>query len=350
MTTDHESHPAVRHVREIARAARDEARRRVGAVLDAAGVRPPAGGLPVGLLGEHLRLTINFHPDRVGRAGHTVAEGLLLDGRYRPQAETGLSSGHRSAVPGGARTEWEARLFGGVHGAATEGRPVYGTLDLTRDEHGGSPRFGSSYLVLAPRCLERATFCMGDSHAGPRDVGTADEFLSVAAGLLEDAGTGGGLGRGLTAADILRLLEVGPTASSTARNLDDYVEAQVHGPLSLATDVTALVLDPSFRDSEVHVTLAEAARRHRFELRWHVGSRLAPSDLPEAFRGPRIRALAETIAGPEGRVDAAMIGRSLAHHPFVEPGPDADPETSPLQTHKKLWHGVLAFGAPQASR
>jgi hypothetical protein len=29
--------------------------------------------------------------------------------------------------------------------------------------------------------------------------------------------------------------------------LDDYIEAQVHGPVRLDADVEALVLDPSFR-------------------------------------------------------------------------------------------------------
>ena len=33
--------------------------------------------------------------------------------------------------------------------------------------------------------------------------------------------------------------------------LDDYIEAQVHGPLLLAHDVEALVLDPCFRDTDV---------------------------------------------------------------------------------------------------
>ena len=33
--------------------------------------------------------------------------------------------------------------------------------------------------------------------------------------------------------------------------LDDYIEAQVHGPVRLDRDVEALVLDPSFRDTDV---------------------------------------------------------------------------------------------------
>jgi hypothetical protein len=33
----------------------------------------------------------------------------------------------------------------------------------------------------------------------------------------------------------------------TGRALDDYVEAQVHANIDLATDVEAVVVDPSFR-------------------------------------------------------------------------------------------------------
>ena len=38
--------------------------------------------------------------------------------------------------------------------------------------------------------------------------------------------------------------------------LDDYIEAQVHGPLLLAHDVEALVLDPCFRGTDVERRLA----------------------------------------------------------------------------------------------
>src|SRR5688500_17412097 len=54
-------------------------------------------------LRELGRLTLNFHPDRIGRSGLTVAAGLLADGRYRSQWVTGTSSGSRSAFAGGDR-------------------------------------------------------------------------------------------------------------------------------------------------------------------------------------------------------------------------------------------------------
>ncbi|MDQ1422997.1 MAG: hypothetical protein QOD72_495, partial [Acidimicrobiaceae bacterium] len=151
------------------------------------------------------RLTLNFHPDRYTAQGVTVAEGLLDRGRYCNQFETGVSNGSRSAVRGGDRDVWEGRLFGDAYRDVddTARRPVYGAFDLLCDPHGGSPRFGSSYVVLQPHVVDRTTLCVGDSHEGPRDVGTVDEPLSILAGLFEQAARGELLGR-IMGLDVLR--------------------------------------------------------------------------------------------------------------------------------------------------
>ena len=109
---------------------------------------------------RNCRLTVNFHPDRVLANGSSVADGLLGTGEYRSQWLTGLSSGGRTAVPGGDRDRWEAELFGDAYADASDTRPVYGALDVTRDPFGGSPRFGSCFLVLRQHCLDRATICL----------------------------------------------------------------------------------------------------------------------------------------------------------------------------------------------
>lgn len=117
------------------------------------------------------RLTLNFHPDRVGRHGMTVAAGLLTTGRYQSQWVTGLSAGSRSAPPGGERQRFERELFDSAYDGADPAEvefPVYGSFDLVFDPHGGSPRFGSSFLVLHRHVLDRATLCVGDSHTWGR--------------------------------------------------------------------------------------------------------------------------------------------------------------------------------------
>lgn len=293
------------------------------------------------------RLTVNFHPDRIGRDGRTVAAGLLATGRYQSQWLSGISSGSRSAVPGGERHRFERDYFGGTYDAvdpASGEHPVYGALDLTSDEHGGSPRFGSCYLVLRDHVRERASLCVGDSHTAPRDVGTLDEPWSVLAGLAEQAARGDLLRRGLGTADLLALLAGPPARSEASRVLDGYVEAQVHGGVDLARDVERVVLDPSFRDTDIAHDFAAAAARYGFELTWHRGSKLAVVDVPDDFRGPTMPALADEVARPGRVLHARAIGIAAARHAYDEPTPAGDAPESPTQQLKYLWHTLLACG------
>ncbi len=291
------------------------------------------------------RMTLNFHPDRLDRDGNTVARGLRLSGRYRPQFETGISNGGRTAVPGGDRTGWERSMFGGAYSNhQTRSRPVYGSLDLTNDPHGGSPNFGSSYLVTSPGCIDRATFCIGDSHLQPADIGSIHRFAAIAAGLLEEAASGNGLDRGMTITDLLAAIDTGGPAERPARKLEGYVEAQIHGGLSLREDVDAVVLDPSFAGTDVEADLRTAAMEYDVELRWHLGSELAADRMPTDVHGPSIPVLARRIARDDGIVDAAAIGRMAATIPFTPPKPGGDAPDSQRQRVKHLWKCLLQFG------
>ena len=53
---------------------------------------------------------LNFHPERLCARGQSVSEGLLQDGIYKSQFETGLSSGSPTAFLDGERDLWEKRL------------------------------------------------------------------------------------------------------------------------------------------------------------------------------------------------------------------------------------------------
>lgn len=111
--------------------------------------------------------------------------------------------------------------------------------------------------------------------------------------------------------------------------LDDYIEAQVHGPLRLDRHIEALVLDPSFRGTEVE----EAAAELPFPLEWHQGLRLPIDELvrhPE-YRGRNVVDAGLAIA-EDGRLDARIIGdaaRRGTHAP---------------QTLKQLWHCTARYG------
>lgn len=250
-------------------------------------------------------VTLAFHPDRVGPTGATVIEALARDGLYRSQFETGTSNGGLTAHEGGDRWRWESRIFGGAYdrGPVTD-RPVYGGLDLARSPYGACPRFGSSFLRLAPDTLPRSTFCHPDSVFEPQRFGVHDRM-----GLVDDV-----------------------DLDHSADPLDHYVEAHVHGGVRLDRDVEEVVLDPSFAGTAVE----DAARRLGPPVRWTPGRVLAVDELVrhEAYRGPEPVALGVAVA-VDGRLDARVVGLAAAagHDP---------------QAVKRLWHLVARFGVPVA--
>lgn len=248
-------------------------------------------------LDPSLRVTLNFHPHFL----HLLAE----EGVYRSQFVTGTSNGGLTARPGGDRWRWESRIFGGAYDEApADARPVYGALDFRRRPFGAAPRFGSAHLRLTAAALDRSTFCYPDSFLEPADFGVASRMGLVA----------------LAEADEQDLL-------------DDYVEAQIHGPVLIGRDVEALVLDPSHRGTEVEA----AARRLPCPVEWHGGFRLSVAELrrhPE-FRGPEYVELGARIA-VDGWLDPRIVQEAAGSGAY-------DP-----QDVKRVWHYLARFGAPAA--
>ena len=305
---------------------------------------------------SRAKVCIAFHPDRVVAGGSTVAEGLLREGRYRGQFETGISNGSRTAFPGGERSRWESELFGGAYEDADPyERPKYGSLDLLRHPEGPSPRFGSCHLVLRAQTHARCTVSWGDSHLEPEHVGTLDLLEPVLFALLQSVDARGeALGlHGIDLATAVRRLCGEPASPRPlGRALDDYIEVQIHAPISLAEDVEALVIDPAFDGTSTGELLERLADTHRLSLRRHPGFVLCPSDVPADFRGPRMPALAERLdlrfAALPGRLDCAVIGdaaRSLHEEP-AQWSDWATPEET-LQHLKQLWHVLVRFGHPR---
>lgn len=312
---------------------------------------------------EHARITLNFHPDRIATGGRTVAEGLAADGIYRSQYETGLSNGSRTAHPGGLRDTWEESLFGGAYhadGVAPGDRPKYGALNLMHHSDGAAPRFGSCHVRLRPAVNDRATYCFGDSHVGPAHVGTIDAFGPVLTGLADAAATGSALGvTGMDPASVLQGLPDAAPSPLPGRSLDFYIEAQVHGPVDLARDAEAIVLDPSFDGTETGRLLIKAAERYGIGVERHAGFVLEPDAIDPEFRGEVMLPLAELIrvSYATGRTyDAETLGRAAAS---VVRDPEAwarwGDRDEVLQYVKQLWHCLVEFGrhstaAPAASR
>ncbi|MFE7524742.1 DUF3626 domain-containing protein [Kitasatospora sp. NPDC057542] len=250
-----------------------------------------------------LRVTLNFHPDRTVR-GRPILLALAEDGVYHSQFVTGTSNGGLTAHPGGDRWRWESRIFGGAYDHAPgHERPVYGALDFRRRPLGGAPRFGSAHFRLTAEVLPRATFCYPDSVFEPSAFGVAAR---------------------------MSLIELAEADGQDA--LDDYIEAQVHGPLVLDRDVEALILDPSFRGTAVEA----AARRLPCPLEWHPGLRLTVEELG---RHPDYRGQEYVDLGAEIAVDGYLDPRIV--------GDAARTGLHDQQALKKVWHCLARFGAAE---
>jgi len=367
---------ALAQVRAAAQCQRPRHMARIAGVLAAERVEVDAEVLVSAASGEGV-VAMNFHPDRLLADGRCVAEALCEQGVYRSQFETGISSGGLTAYPGGDRDVWERALFAGAYqapGVRACERPKYGGLNLMSYLNGACPGFGSCHLRLRRAATGRATLIFGDSNAKPTDIGLIDAFAPVMAPLLENIAAGeGALGRrgvdvrafvdGLLRGDLSR--GRGVFAPAMGHTLNDYIEAQVHGVVSLAADVDALVIDPAFAGTPTGDLLLATAKRYGFEAQWHPGSALAlsqvPQDAPDVAEAElmrwqafcadgRARRLAQRVIEHHGttpHLDAANIGQaavSAVRNP--ERWQDRGTLRDVLQQLKDLWRILVAHGEP----
>lgn len=259
-------------------------------------VRLRASGPPIP---HRMSVTLNFHPD-IQIEGELTIDKMARDGFYRSQFETGTSSGGLTAKAGGDRWTWESDIFDGAYDEADPAlRPKYGALNFQDSLIGASPRFGSCHFRVRPHVLARTTFCYPDSHLKPQAFGTADRMDLIT----------------LAGRNILGLDPV----------LDNYIEAHVHGPLSIEDDIEALVLDPSYRSTAIE----ESAQRLGCNIEWHDGFRLQLDRLLacQAFR-------------PKPAIDAILTLK------INTPADIGLARGDPLdfQTAKWVWHCIARFG------
>ena len=351
---------ALAYIQESAAREKPRARYVIKPILERAGLIESLYDAAVECVHGHARVGLHFHPERLSRAGRSVAESLLESGVYRNQFESGLSSGSPTAFPGGERDLWESRLFGGAYhraDALPSSRPKYGALEVMYHPDGPAPRFGSCYFLLRPEVSKRSTYTFGGSHEpdAPERTGTLDLLDPVLAPLLAQLEQGlGAFGViHLTVAGFLDQLTSGfsqpirnPEGRPLGRALDSFIEVQVHGEIRLNEDAERCVADPAFRDDPVGDILSAISAKYGIPLFWHPGFTLAVDEVPEVFRGFPIRALAERIAG-RGILDAAKIG-AVAN--TVELKPDAWEGWAPheviLAQFRRLWHLLVLKGEP----
>lgn len=315
----------------------------------------------VSKLRSYARVALHFHPDRPVAGMKSVAEELLEQGIYKSQFETRISNGSVTAYPGGARDLWEKKLFGGAYqseGVTYSERPKYGALDLMLHPDGPAPRFGSCYFLLYPTVSYRCTYSYGGSQDDPTEKGTLEDLDDILAMVFKDAffreyAIGE---RDLTPTKwidhLLFHLErpfKDPSDRKPGRNLNHFIEAQVHGAVDLKDDVEILVADPSFKGTYIGRFLEEICLKYSIELFWHMGFVMRTEEVPSNFRGPAMPSLAKRIAR-NGYIDTSMIGdavNDLKRNPLL--WADRGNYEEMLQQLKYLWHVLVRFGEPYAA-
>lgn len=341
------------HVDSLARSS--EAALALRDSLAAAGVTNAAYAAALDNLQREARVAVHFHPDRSTRRGHNVAEGLLLDGFYRNQYETGISNGSPTAFAGGERDRWERSMFGAGYADlnwAAE-RPAYGALIVPRHPDGPCPRFGSCYFVLNHEVSHRCTYTWGGTNEDDALTrsGTLQNFAPVLAALIDQlARAPGALGiANLSAADVIARLSLAwsPTRAAQLGNvLDSFVETQIHGPIDLKLDVASCVADPVFANTPIGAVLEQICARYEIELDWHPGYVLEVHEVPEHFRDYAIGPLVRRIARA-GVIDAATIGVAAnAHYHAPSEWTDLGSYFDALATFRRLWHVLVERGKP----
>ncbi|WP_158538609.1 DUF3626 domain-containing protein [Chitinophaga skermanii] len=299
------------------------------------------------LVRDKAAINIHFHPDRLTTQQTSIINNLLTSGEYKNQYATNTSAGSLTAKVGGDRYTWENQLFQDIYGTNLNDRPKYGSLHLTGSADGASPRFGACYFVTKPGLKERCTFTYGDSYLLPKELGTANNLAMIYAKLYEDIFTRN-TALGLTYESIQDFMQRTTAALSSnmiaeprTHNLDFYIETQIHGPVDLKEDVTALVADASFKSTPYEATFHAIAEQYNLAFSWHPGYALKAADVPGNFRGIATQTFARKIAH-NGIINAYVIGQALTNAQIV-----ADYESLELlQLAKYTWHCLVKFGTP----
>lgn len=303
---------------------------------------------------KNAQVLIHFHPDRISNKGKSVAQLLYEEGSYKTQFETGISNGGLTAFRGGQRDNWEKGLFGGVYQkeeTEMSERPKYGALDLLNFSDGAAPRFGSCYFRLNTEVSKRCSFTNKDSYHEPEYFGTIDNFINILAALFEELANKQEVlaVKNLTIYDfIIKLSNFSNPkvnqSSNYGRNLDDYIEAQIHGPIELEKDVITLVADPSFKNTKTGDYLQLISEKYNIKLDWHGGFQIHTSKIPDEFRGPKIPILAKRLVG-ESFINTKIVGdAAVSVIENSEQWQDWGTPEETIQHLKQLWHVLAYYG------
>lgn len=216
---------------------------------------------------DHALLQIQFRPDKLlpdpdpTAPARTIVDSLIETMMYKSVFETQVSSIGDKGTAGSSRDGWEKTIFdGGYHptwASTYEQRPKYGAINAMGTWNAGvSTSYGNSSIVLKPATKERATVTPFDSAgAKAHHVGTTEQFVHV-----------------LMAADDARFdAVVAASKNTTTTGYTSFIEAQVHGPIRMDTDVLYIVASSEYKGTPHEAKLRELCLKAGIGLKWRTG-------------------------------------------------------------------------------
>jgi hypothetical protein len=182
--------------------------------------------------------------------GERSLRQMLEDGRFKTQLETGTSGGTYQPEE---RLAKEQMWFGTPHDADPATRPIYGYLATSQSPKALVSTYGSIRVVLKDDVRSRTTAMVGDSmeHSleGSPSLVDAPDWAAFTPGSNDNSHRPIG--------------KLERNYGGTAFNRDTYIEAQIHGGVSL-DDIAEVVL-PSQPSADLRKLLADRG------VTWRVG-------------------------------------------------------------------------------
>jgi hypothetical protein len=192
-----------------------------------------------------------------------------------------------------------------------------------------------------------------DSYRLPKEKGTIKCFDAILAALLSESFERQyALGiSGLKPSKLIEHFSQHLTDDISSRfnvapsgNLDHYIEAQIHGDVSLDQDIAILVADPSYIGTAIGDSLIALCHEYDIELHWHQGRQINVAQIPDDFRGAAMPILAQSLAENE-LINAEIIGRA-AYQLQKKPASwsERGAHSKKRQDLKLLWHVLVKYG------
>lgn len=124
-----------------------------------------------------------------------------------------------------------------------------------------------------------------------------------------------------------------------SHNLDFYIETQIHGKISLKKDISTLVVDFSYKDTEFESRFIRLCEKYSINLIWNLGYQLSVNEFPDDFRGIETQTFVKKIA-KDNFINAYIIGKAFENKQLKLEYNDFEV----FQLSKYVWHCLVKFG------